>query len=251
MTTWSRKRKSIYGMIAAFIVLAGVGLPLFLVFYRAPTCFDGVQNGGESGVDCGGKCTRLCQSSFLAPSVAWTRFEEVAPDLYNVAAYITNPNPEGEALNVPYHMSLYDSKGLIIKDRAGQITIPPHRNTLAFERAIPSGSRVPTRALFEFTGVPNWQKKTDNLNSIGIGAKDYNEDGNSSSLAVTLTNSGIRALANISVYVILYDSDGNVLNFSKTIIDNIPAKGSTVAPFTWPKSHQGKVISIEVLPVAE
>jgi hypothetical protein len=49
---------------------------------------------------------------------------------------------------------------------------------------------------------------------------------------------------------VLYDGDGNAIDFSKTVIDSVPANGGTVvAPFTWPVSHNGQVVSIEVLPV--
>ena len=38
---------------------------------------------------------------------------------------------------------------------------------------------------------------------------------------------------------------------SKTIVDGIDGLGLVDAPFTWAENHQGKVVSIEVLPVAE
>jgi hypothetical protein len=58
-------------------------------------------------------------------------------------------------------------------------------------------------------------------------------------------------LDNVSVYVVLYDKDSNALGFSKTSVDEIPANGSSIAPFTWPLDRNGGVISIEVLPVEE
>jgi hypothetical protein len=210
-----------------------------------------VQNGDETGVDCGGSCSRLCQSAFLSADVAWTRFEEVAPQLYNVAAYIVNPNIDGEASDVPYHFVLYDKDGVIITDKSGVVTIPPHRNTLAFQGAINTGKRVPAKALFEFTAAPNWHKRADPLSKISIGEKNYSEDSSGSSLSVTLNNNDILPLDNVSVYTVLYDKDGNALGFSKTVLDEIPANGSALAPFTWPLDRNGKVISMEVLPVQE
>ncbi|MFA6295562.1 MAG: hypothetical protein WC666_04050, partial [Candidatus Paceibacterota bacterium] len=184
-------------------------------------------------------------------SVAWTGFEEVAPGLYNVASYILNPNTDAEALDVPYNMSMYDDRGMLITVEKGYVNIPPHRNTLAFKGAISVGKSKPARVSFEFTSAPVWQKSPDSLKSIRVSDKNYNEDKSGSSLSVTLGNESILPLKNISVYVVLYDKEGNALGFSKTLVDEISANGKAIAPFTWGVERQGKVISIEVLPVAE
>jgi len=251
MSSWSKNRKSIYGGVVVVVLLLIIVLPTYLHFYKAPTCFDGIKNGKEQGIDCGGSCVRLCQSAFLSASVAWTRFEEVAPNLYNVAAYIVNPNTEGEASNVPYHIILYDKEGVIITDKSGVVTLPPHRNTLAFQGAINVGKRFPAKALFEFTSFPNWHKRFDPLSKIAISNKVYSEDEGGSTLSVTISNSDIESLENVHVYAVLYDKDGNALGFSKTVLDEIPANGSVLAPFTWPLNRDGKVISIEILPVQQ
>jgi len=251
MASWSQRRKLIYSGSVTVIILALIGLPLFFYFYKAPTCSDGIQNGNETGVDCGGSCQRLCQSSFLAPVVAWTRLESVAPGLYNVAAYIQNLNTNAVALSVPYHVIVYDDQGIEITEYTGTVTLPPHRNTLAFSGAVNMGKRIPVKALFEFTQSPNWQVAADPIAALAIGDKKYTEDSSGTSLLVTLNNPSVNQISTTDVYAVLYDKDGNALGFSKTVVDNIPAYGSTVAPFTWPKSFGGKVISIEVLPVAE
>ena len=251
MSSWSRRRKSIYALIAAVVLIAAVGVPGFLHFYKAPTCSDGVQDGDEQGVDCGGSCERLCQSAFLAPSVAWARFAEVAPHLYNLGAYIINPNIAGEAQNVPYHIALYDDQGIPIIDTTERSHCRRIGIRLRSRAQSILGARVPAKALFEFTAPPDWYIQDDTLQPLTIGDKKYSEDQDSASLLVTLGNSGVDPIGRITVYTILYDKDGNALGFSKTIVDGIPGKGTAVAPFTWPQSFNGQVISIEVLPVAE
>ncbi|MEI7463158.1 MAG: hypothetical protein WCK03_02045 [Candidatus Taylorbacteria bacterium] len=251
MSSWSKNRKSLYGGGVIIFLLVVIIVPLYLRFYKAPTCFDNIQNGKEQGLDCGGSCERLCQNAFFSPVVKWTRFEKVAPGIYNEAAYIINPNTEGEALQVPYHIALYDNEGVIIVDRKGTVTLPPHRNTLAFQGDISVGSRVPARALFEFIDTPNWHKKVDPLSKLTVTDKKYSEDSSGSTFSVVLNNNGILPLNNVSVYVVLSDKDSNALGFSKTSIDEIPADKSSIAPFTWPLNREGNVISIEVLPVIE
>jgi hypothetical protein len=251
MATWSEKRKFIYASVAVLFVIGVIGVPSFLLLYKAPTCFDGKMNGNEKGIDCGGKCTRLCQDNFLPPSVAWTRLEMVVPGVYNSVAYIINPNTEGEAKNVPYHMAIYDQNGMLIIDQKGKVTIPPHRNTLAFSGLIRIGNSIPSKVLFEFTNRPDWYKKIDSLSAIEVLEKDYREEGDNSSLRVALKNNSVKNIGRLNVFVVLYDNAGNAVGFSKTIVDEIPARSTVVAPFTWNTNRNGKVVSIEVLYVAE
>lgn len=233
------------------VILLAIGIPLFLSLYKPPTCFDGLQNGEEQGLDCGGSCVRLCPSAFMSPSVSWTRSEEVAPGLYNLSAYIINPNTEGGASNVPFRMVAYDKDGVSIKEVRGRLTLPPHRNTLAFAGLVDLGKRKSYKIFFEFTGIPDWKKISDPLSALRMADKKFVDDVNGSSLLVTLENSSVYDLSRMSVYAVLYDADSNVLGFSKTVIDGVPSKSTVMAPFTWPVGRNGKVVSIEVLPVAE
>ena len=187
----------------------------------------------------------------MPPEVIWTKAEPVAPGLYNVAAYIINNNLDGAAHGVPYEMQLFDAEGILITYKNGILTIPPHRNTLAFQGSVSTLKRIPVKAIITLDS-PQWVKQNDELGNIVIVDKKYTEDSNSSSLQVTLQNDAVTPYNNLSVYVILYDKDGNTIDFSKTVIDSVPANnGTVVAPFTWPVSHQDQVVTIEVLPVLE
>lgn len=251
MSSWSQRRKFVYSSSLTVLIVLVIGVPLFFYLYKAPTCSDGIKNGDEKGVDCGGSCQKLCLDSFLPPQIAWSRIENVAPNLYNIATYIINPNTKAVALSVPYHVVVYDNQGVEITEYKGTITLPPHRNTLAFNGAINVGKRIPAKALFEFTNAPQWQTAGDPLAALTVGDKKYTEDDSGTSLSVTLDNNGVNQIKTIDVYAVLYDKDGNAIGFSKTVLDSIPSYGSAVAPFTWPMSFGGKVISIEVLPVAQ
>ncbi len=249
MSSWSSRRKFSYGFTALLAVIVFIAVPAFLLFYKAPTCFDAKQNGNESGVDCGGSCSRLCQSAFLPPRIEWggVKFEKLAEGLYNVASYIVNPNINGAAKDVPYKISLYDKEG-IITERAGKISLHAHRDSLAFQTALNVGKRIPTKATFEFTSAPVWFKSHDTLEGIAVVNKEYKEDGSNSSLEITLENKTLFPYDNIQVSVVLYDIEDNAIGFSETFIDTIPAKGGReVAPYTWPISRNDKVKTITVL----
>ncbi len=251
MSSWSRRRKNIYASVIVIVLIGAVGVPAFLLFYHPPTCADAIKNGDEKGVDCGGSCQRLCQSDFLPPSVAWTRYEEVAVGQYNVAVYIINPNKDGVANKVPYHVTMYDGQGIPIVDMPGLVNIPPGRNTIVFLGAVNLGKRIPAKVFFEFTSAPDWHKQIDTLSSLVVGEKKYTEEAGASALTVAITNKNVHLLGRTSVYAVLYDASANAIGFSKTVIDGFEPNQTITAPFTWPIDRKGKVVSIEVLPVAE
>lgn len=251
MISWSSQRKLSYASAIIFGLILVIGIPAFLMLYKAPTCTDGIMNGIETGIDCGGSCVRLCQSSFLAPTVAWggAKFEKVADRLYNVAALIENQNINGAAINVPYKMTIYDNDGILLTDKVGVVNLYAHRNSLAFEAALNVGKRIPSKVSFEFTKAPVWFKSHDGLEGLAVIDKKYLEDEQGSSLEVTLENRTLFPYKNVLVSVVLFDKDSNVIGFSRTTIDSIQSKkGQQVAPFTWPVSRNGAVTSIEVIP---
>lgn len=251
MASWSSKRKTSYAIAVISAVILFVAVPVFLYFYKAPTCFDNKMNGDETGLDCGGSCARLCQSAFLPPRIEWggAKIEKHSDGLYNVAAYIVNPNIDGAAENVPYKMSLYDAQGILIIEKEGTMTLYPHRNSLAFQTAVNTDKRIPTRATFEFTRAPQWFKSYDGLSDLAVINRKYQEDETSSSLEVTLENRSLFPLEDVQVSVVLYDPSGNVIGFSQTFIDSIGSKNSReIAPYTWPINRGGQVTTIEVIP---
>lgn len=250
MASWSSRRKLRYALGVTFVLVVFIAVPVFLLVYKAPTCFDLRQNGKETGIDCGGSCARLCQSAFLPPSIKWggAKLEKLADGLYNISAYLVNPNINGAAKDVPYRMSLYDAAGVLIVEKDGKVNLNPYRNSLAFQTAVNVEKRVPTKATFEFTKAPMWFKSEDALVNLNIVDRKYEEDGTSSSLEVILENRGLTALENIQVSVILYDISDNVIGFSQTFIDSIAPKGGREsANYTWPINREGKVTSIEVM----
>ena len=251
MASWATKRKFVYSSVVIVVCIAIIVVPLFHFFYKAPTCFDGVQNGGEQGIDCGGGCTKLCQSAFLPAVVVWTDAHSIAPGLYNLAAYIENPNVNGAAINAPYSFSIFDNQGVLITQVYGTLTIPANRDTIAFMGAVNLGNRAPAKngVNFAFTSPPLWQKSHDTLQSLVYPDPQYSEDSTGSSLQVAVGNTSLTAYNSITVYTVLKDINNNEVDFSKTYIDTIAGGGQRFAPFTWPYSHNGVVVSEEILPV--
>ena len=249
MASWANRRKLTYISVTVITLVIVVGVPTFFLLYKPPTCSDGIQNQGEQGIDCGGPCRTLCQSDFLAPSIIWAKYEPVAPGIYNLAAYVENPNINGAAVNVPYSFSVYDNQGLLIVEKEGTMTIPANRNTLAFVGGVNTGQRIPFKVTFQFTAPPLWQKSHDTLSNLVVTNKSYTESANSAALQVTFGNNALTPYDTITTYVVLSDANGNAIGFSKSEIDEIAPGAKTTIPFTWPFSLKGAVVTEDVYPV--
>ena len=177
------------------------------------------------------------------------KIEKQAEGLYNVGAYVVNPNINGAAENVPYKISLYDERGILITEREGKMTLYPHRNSFAFQTSINTSKRIPVKATFEFTSPPVWYKSEDALGGIAVIDRKYSDHDNGSFLEVTLENKTLFPYQDVQVSAVLYDADGNVIGFSQTKIDSIPPRnGREIAPYTWPINRGGRVATIEVIP---
>ncbi len=246
MASWSTKRKYAYliALIAAIVFL--VALPLFVLFYKAPTCSDGKRNGKETGIDCGGSCARLCVADFSSLKTLWSYAMPIVPGVYNAMAYVQNPNQNVESVRMEYTFKLYDSSGLLVVERKGGTYVPAGQKFAVFESGLKTGSRQPVKTVFEFTSAPVW-KKGDTLSKIKTVTVDIDET-SSPRVEVKIKNeSSDTDYRTIDAFVILYDKDENRVAFSKTVIEEIARGESQTIAFTWPNPFERPVIKTEVL----
>ncbi len=259
MASWATKRRWSYISIISIVIIVLIVIPGFFTFYKAPTCFDGIPNQGEQGVDCGGPCQVLCQTAFIPAKVIWADSEMVAPGTYNEAAYIENPNINGAAVDVPYTFSMFDEQGVLISNNSGTVTIPANRNTLAFVGSVKTGTRVPAKngVTFKFNTPPKWVKAYDTLGDIVIKTPTFHANSDpalgdvGTTLQAPIGNNNLKPYNNVTVFAVLLDNNGNHVGFSKTLIDTIPPGGQVIAPFTWPYSFAGNAVAEEILPVID
>lgn len=246
MATWSTQRKYLYFFGFIFAITIVFGLPSLLLFYKAPTCFDGIQNGTERGIDCGGSCARLCPADFAAPRVLWSYSIQVVPGIYNALAYIQNPNNSVQVSSLPYQFKLYDDKGILVAERDGQAFVPAGQKFAVFEASIDTGKRIPARTTFEFVGSPDWTPGTI-LTKIRVLNTNLDQ-GKSPSAQVNIENSSVdQTFSNIYAFIILYDKDDNRVSFSKTLIDSMPPGQKGTIYYTWPEPLPTNVVRTEVL----
>lgn len=247
MSSWSQRRKSIYFLIFVAFLFGFIILPAYFIFYKAPTCFDGKQNGDEKGIDCGGSCVNLCRSQYLKPNIIWARTIEVKPGIYNALAYIENPNIDAGADSVSYVFRIKDKDGVLVYERKGETFIPPNKFFGIFEDGISTGEKIPTNTLFEFTSEALWKKQENREAGITILKKTISREETSPRIDAAMKNEMFQPIFNIEVVAIAYSGDGNALGFSRTFIDKLDKGESRDITFTWPNHFSSKVVKIEII----
>lgn len=116
-----RAKQIIYGAFY-ILVLAGVMAGIYYAFVRPkPSCFDGTQNQGEEGVDCGGPCSRVCTQNIkpitLVDQVSVFRQDQ---SRLSFLARVNNPNLDYAARNFDYKFSLYNEGDVAIESFSGK-----------------------------------------------------------------------------------------------------------------------------------
>lgn len=250
MFSWARQRQLIYGGIVCIFLLSIIGVPVYLTFFnKTPTCFDGIMNGTENGIDCGGSCERACANEVLPePIVLWSRMFSVARGLHNLVAYVQNPNVNHTAEPVPYVFLVYDKENVLIGTREGYAVVPPTKTFPIFEPAFDAGARIPAKTVFEFTSPAVWNKFDASKPELDVIDERITNATTSPVIKASVVNNTINVYKNIEVVVIVYNQVGNAFAASKTIIDTLRPNGEEQVVFTWPSGFTEGVAKIEIIP---
>ena len=250
--TWAFKRQFLY----IIILLLFMGIFGFLIISpslnKSPTCADGKQNGGETGVDCGGSCLRACFAQVDPISVLWSRSFKVVGGRHNAVAYLENHNKNTAVNKINYRFRFADANNVYIGKRDGSTYVPPSGKFAVFEPAIDVGNSIPVYTTFEFTEVPQWVTVSEEkirqlqvlISNISINSLDR-----STRLSATITNNSLFIIPSVKVIAILYDELGNSLAVSSTYIDVLNREEVKDINFTWPEIIPNRVVAKEIIPI--
>lgn len=249
--SWSSKKKIMYSSIV-FVVI-GLLVLWFAWPYinREPTCFDGKQNGTESGVDCGGECVLVCRSEAYQLVTLWSRAFPVNDGSYNLMAYIENQNRDSGIAKIGYEFRVYDEENIFIARKSGTTFITSNDRTAIFEPGIFTENRTPYRVDFNFTSAPVWVRvNREQRNALSLSSQNtiLSNQSVSPRLESEIVNKTLKDFRNLDVYSILYDAEGNVINVSKTLAEFLPKNGRTKVFFTWPRPFNSDPARIDIFP---
>jgi Mg-chelatase subunit ChlD len=236
ISAWSAKRRILYGggfvLICAVVVL----LLFFRFFYKTPSCSDGLQNGDETGIDCGGSCTALCGNQTLLPIIHWAKAFNVTGDVYSLAAYVENQNIDSENPLVGYDFKVYDASNILIMEKTGTTEIPKNKKFIIFEPDIIIKNKIPKRIDFSFTNFSAWQRNENTEPNISITYSALQSTSTAPKVLGTVTNNSLQSLdRGLELSVLVLDSNQNAIAVSRTFTDPLPKRSSQDFVFTWPK----------------
>ncbi len=249
MLSWSARRKLIYIFILFTIFSIPTGFYIYKKMQKPASCFDNIQNQNERGVDCGGICQIACVDHVKKdPDIQWSRAYYVAPGIYNLVAYIQNPNIDYISKPTPYIFKVYDDQNVLIATRKGVVGIPTSKIFPIFEPTIDTGKSIPKMVTFEFVEPVTWIEYFGNKPELEVVEQRFSRQDTSPKLDVKIRNKTLNTYKNVEVVAIIYNEDGNGLLASRTFIDSIGDKGETSLVFTWPEAIDFKYSKIEVIP---
>ena len=153
---WAARRRTIIlsTILAAFALL--VVLPYWFLHRVAPSCDDGKRNQDELGIDCGGACALICPGRAKDITILWSKVFPVRIGVYDVVAYIENPNFDMSAPSLPYVVKLFDASGSIIAEESGVTYALPSERFVIFRGHVLTGDKVAVRGGVEISNDYRW-----------------------------------------------------------------------------------------------
>jgi hypothetical protein len=168
----------------------------------------------------------------------------LAPSTYTTVAYIENQNNGAYVKEAQYTVKLFDANNVLIAERQGVTAIAPTRFTPVIETNIQTGSRIPTRAFFEFLDAPLW----DTASTVPVIRVDNeNLDPSGQRLSVVVHNDGTKRVDTLPVAATLFDETGAAQAASVSVIARLEKGEQTEVVFTWPSPPRRTVVRAEVL----
>lgn len=209
------------------LVLAGILWVIYVVALRpAPSCFDNRQNGGETGVDCGGPCIS-CEIKNLQPISLLPAILFSADRNFSAAAEIRNLNV-GHGAKFDYEVNFYDAAGKNLKNikNTGFIYGGESKSLIDGAR-ITTG--IPARAEIKIL-EPSliWLRQTDFFNPPhkleAVNAVIENEQ--AVVVSGRISNLNNYALSRVIAGAFLVDKLVIKIGASKTLLENLDSFGS-------------------------
>ncbi len=229
---WRRIEYAIGGLMLFSLFSVG---GYFIFIYESPTCFDGMHNGEEHGMDCGGECARQCWNEVIPPKVLWAEAFKIVDGQYNLVAYIENANREIGTHSLPYTFTLSDAEGVIV-ERKGT-TILSSGTYPIFEGRVMTGKRVPTEVSISLDKKEDvvWIPVPVGREKFSLGERALTGADDLPRLTAQMSSTLLEETKEVEIVATIFNSTGKPLTASRTVVENFPGRSTQTVVFTWPE----------------
>lgn len=239
---WARKRQLFIIGIISFVVLVLGGFFVFILTTNPATCFDGEQNGTETGIDCGGGCELVCKNEARPLVVSFTQYllTDGRPD---VIAHIENANTHADAIAAEYEIEVYTDEGDLFARHNGVIDVPHESVRAVFVPRIASIAPVVGRAFLTIVDE-TFHKAQEGPNTK---VESFRWEGLQKEpvLFVQIKGDAEEKLRRIPLTVTIFDAKNTVLAVSQTVVDDIGIDEKKEVVFTWNESFENTPTRVE------
>jgi Mg-chelatase subunit ChlD len=244
--TWALKRRLIYGggVMVFLLVLFAAFYATFI--YKEPSCFDGLMNGAERGIDCGGACELVCSTDVLEPKVLWAQSFEIIPGVYNAVGYVENRNLTVGTEELAYSFKLTASDGTTIVEKKGTTFLPPDSVYPIFEGRIDTQGRQPARTFLTLAPVSRWEEFTSTRGQFTVGERALRDVDARPRLDAKIINNALTDSREVEVVATIFDQKGIALTSSRTVVPLFEGRTTKDVVFTWPQPIAKTLRSCEI-----
>lgn len=218
-------------------------------WYEPATCFDGKQNQGETAPDRSGPCVLLDERTLVPHAIQWARSFQVRDGTWSAVAYIENPNSEAGVRATAYRFKLYDDRNILVAEREGTAFIMPNSVTPVYEGGIDTGRRLVARAYFEFMAPLVWERVRGTADAVAVSGKTLADPDTAPRLSAFAENTSVTDLFDIQFVATIFDTGGNAIAASRTVIPRLAAGAREQIVFTWPDPLSATLGRIDVIPL--
>lgn len=230
------------------MIFFAFGMTWYYGIREPVSCQDGLKNGDELGVDCGGSCGAVCKEELVPLSVVWSKVFPLRDEYYNVAALILNPNQRFSSSKLAYVFKLYDNNNILITEREGITFANANERFLIMEPQVSVGKRVPVRAFIEL--FPAEWNRLDSVPVSGMVSTRELEltQGEQPRLSAKIRNEGLEPVYDISVLALILDRNDNAIAVSSTFVNSLTGGAEEQLFFTWPNAFDGVAVAASIYP---
>ena len=165
----------------------------------------------------------------------WSKIFNVSGDVYNVVAFIENPNVNSENKTASYQFRVYDTENKLITIKDGVTSIPKNKKFVVFETGIILKNSKPKSTDFKFTSFGPWLKDTTKEPEISLKYGTVVSATTTPRLIGSIFNKSFKNISQIELVVIVSDDKENTIAVSRTFIDDLLKNSTQDFVFTWQK----------------